>query len=56
MIDLSQSGGHILLQGYTLKQLEYKSGGTSNIENLYIKFMLKDLFVYNLNENCYYLH
>jgi len=56
MIDLSQSGGHILLQGYTPKQLEYKSGGTSNIENLYIKFMLKDLFVYNLNENCYYLH
>ncbi len=28
-------GGLLLLQGYTPKQLEYKTGGPSNIDNLY---------------------
>ena len=28
-------GGLLLLQGYTPKQLEYRTGGPSNIDNLY---------------------
>lgn len=30
-----KSGGLLLLQGYTPKQLEYRTGGPSNIDNLY---------------------
>ncbi len=44
MSDLTRPGGHILLQGYTPKQLEYKTGGPPNIENLYTESMLKDFF------------
>lgn len=36
-------GGLLLLQGYTPRQLEYKTGGPSQIENLYTEAMLRDL-------------
>lgn len=41
---LTCSGGRVLLQGYTPKQLEYKTGGPSNIENLYTKETLEIAF------------
>ena len=37
-------GGLILLEGYGPKQLEYKTGGPSILENLYTEVMLLDAF------------
>lgn len=37
-------GGLILVQGYTPKQLEYRTGGPPTVENLYTREMLLDLF------------
>ena len=37
-------GGLILLQGYTPKQREYRTGGPSAVENLYTADMLRELF------------
>jgi len=37
-------GGVLLLQGYTPKQLEYKTGGPSAVENLYTETLLRELF------------
>ena len=37
-------GGLLLLQGYTPKQLEYKTGGPSAVENLYTAEMLRAFF------------
>lgn len=37
-------GGLLLLQGYTPKQLEYRTGGPSAIENLYTEKLLRDAF------------
>lgn len=39
-----KSGGLLFLQGYTPKQLEYKTGGPSAVENLYTAEMLRELF------------
>lgn len=39
-----KSGGLLLLQGYTPKQLEYKTGGPSAVENLYTAEMLREAF------------
>ncbi len=36
-------GGILILQGYTPKQLEYKTGGPSLIEHLYTEQMIRDL-------------
>lgn len=36
-------GGVLLVQGYTPKQLEYRTGGPSAVENLYTEFMLREL-------------
>ena len=36
-------GGFFILQGYTPKQLEYKTGGPSLIEHLYTEEMIRDL-------------
>jgi hypothetical protein len=36
-------GGIFILQGYTPKQLEYKTGGPSLIEHLYTEQMIRDL-------------
>ena len=37
-------GGLLILQGYTPKQLEYKTGGPGQLENLYTKEMLREYF------------
>lgn len=37
-------GGYLLLQGYTPKQLEYRTGGPAAAENLYTEAMLRDAF------------
>ena len=36
-------GGIFILQGYTPKQLEYKTGGPSLIEHLYTEEMIREL-------------
>ena len=38
-----KQGGIFILQGYTPKQLEYKTGGPSLIEHLYTEQMIRDL-------------
>lgn len=38
-------GGLLFLQGYTPKQLEYRTGGPSAVENLYTEAMLREIFV-----------
>mgnify|MGYP003332794475 FL=1 len=43
MIASLKPGGVLILQGYTPKQLEYKTGGPSQIENLYTEDIVKDL-------------
>lgn len=37
-------GGLLLLQGYTPRQLEYRTGGPSQAENLYTEAMLRNAF------------
>ena len=37
-------GGFLLLQGYTPKQLDYRTGGPSAVENLYTEAMLREVF------------
>jgi cyclopropane fatty-acyl-phospholipid synthase-like methyltransferase len=37
-------GGLLLLQGYRPKQIEYKTGGPSEVENLYTRALLEDSF------------
>lgn len=44
MKQLTRPGGRVLLQGYTPKQLEYKTGGPSTIENLYTPEYLREAF------------
>lgn len=39
-----KSGGLLFLQGYTPKQLEYRTGGPSSVENLYTAEMLREFF------------
>ena len=39
----TKPGGLFILQGYTPKQLEYKTGGPSLIEHLYTEELIKDL-------------
>jgi cyclopropane fatty-acyl-phospholipid synthase-like methyltransferase len=39
-----KSGGLLFLQGYTPKQLEYRTGGPSAVENLYTAEMLREVF------------
>ncbi len=41
---VTRSGGRILLQGYTPKQLEYRTGGPSAVENLYTTEFLREAF------------
>lgn len=40
----TRPGGRILLQGYTPKQLQYRTGGPAVVENLYTAELLQDLF------------
>ena len=44
MQSMTIPGGRIMLLGYTPKQLEYKTGGPSAIENLYTKDRLQRAF------------
>jgi len=44
MKQLTRPGGRILLQGYTPKQLDYRTGGPSVLENLYTKEELGEAF------------
>lgn len=44
MKELTRPGGRILLQGYTPKQLDYKTGGPSDIGNLYTSDFLRTAF------------
>lgn len=37
-------GGLLLLEGYTPKQLEYRTGGPSRLENLYTEALLREAF------------
>ncbi|MDH2917393.1 MAG: class I SAM-dependent methyltransferase [Gallionella sp.] len=37
-------GGLLLLQGYTPRQLDYKTGGPSQVENLYSETLLREAF------------
>jgi SAM-dependent methyltransferase len=37
-------GGLVLLQGYTPKQLDYRTGGPSAVENLYTEALLREAF------------
>lgn len=37
-------GGLLMLQGYTPKQLEYRTGGPSAVENLYTDALLREAF------------
>lgn len=39
-----KSGGLLFLEGYTPKQLEYRTGGPSAVENLYTAEMLAEVF------------
>jgi SAM-dependent methyltransferase len=41
---LTRPSGRVLLHGYTPKQLDYKTGGPSLVENLYTKQMLLEEF------------
>lgn len=44
MKEVLKPGGLILLEGYRPKQLEYKTGGPSQVENLYTEVLLRDAF------------
>lgn len=44
MMGAVRPGGMLLLQGYTPKQLEFKTGGPSALENLYSEAMLREVF------------
>jgi len=39
-----KSGGLLLLQGYTPRQLEYRTGGPSQVDNLYTESILREAF------------
>ena len=44
MKQLTRAGGRILLHGYTPKQLDYRTGGPSVVDNLYTEVMLRRAF------------
>jgi hypothetical protein len=44
MKNLTCQGGKVMLHGYTPKQLDYRTGGPSDINNLYTKEMLIEAF------------
>ena len=44
MQQAAKPGGLLFLQGYTPKQLEYRTGGPSAVENLYTETLLRDMF------------
>jgi SAM-dependent methyltransferase len=44
MVRALKPGGLLVVQGYTPKQLEYKTGGPPQIENLYTEPLLREAF------------
>lgn len=44
MIDTLKPGGYLILQGYTPRQLEYKTGGPGLLDHLYTASMVRDAF------------
>ena len=44
MVRALKPGGLLLVEGYTPKQLEYKTGGPSRLENLYTAGLLREAF------------
>jgi len=44
MQEATRPGGRILLHGYTPKQLDYRTGGPSAVENLYTEDLLRAAF------------
>lgn len=44
MLATLKPGGLLLMQGYTPKQLDYRTGGPSQIENLYTAELLREKF------------
>ena len=44
MVRALRPGGRLVLQGYTPKQLEYRTGGPPQVENLYTEALLRDAF------------
>jgi SAM-dependent methyltransferase len=44
MVASLKAGGVLILQGYTPKQLEYKTGGPSAVSHLYTETMLREAF------------
>ncbi len=44
MVEALKSGGLLLLHGYTPKQIEYRTGGPSAVENLYTEALLRESF------------
>jgi cyclopropane fatty-acyl-phospholipid synthase-like methyltransferase len=44
MVQALKPGGLLLLEGYGTKQLEYRTGGPSELENLYTRAMLVETF------------
>jgi SAM-dependent methyltransferase len=44
MVRALKPGGLLLLEGYTPKQLEYRTGGPPQVENLYTAPMLREAF------------
>ena len=44
MVRALRPGGRLVLQGYTPKQLEYRTGGPPQVENLYTEALLREAF------------
>lgn len=44
IIEALAPGGVLILQGYAPKQLEYRTGGPSQVENLYTEALLRESF------------
>jgi SAM-dependent methyltransferase len=44
MVSTLKPGGYLVLQGYTPKQLEYKTGGPPEVSHLYTEGLLKSSF------------
>jgi SAM-dependent methyltransferase len=44
IIESLKPGGIVVLQGYTPKQLDYRTGGPPNVEHLYTEAMLREAF------------
>lgn len=44
IVEALKPGGHLVLQGYTPKQIDYKTGGPPLAENLYTEDLLRESF------------